>query len=81
VEKLAGDLVEQIDAMATIGRECDGLTDRHQRIKQALTALYLRRAREHGCPLDDAGVANVLRMDIELNAQGLASWLDRDNRA
>ncbi len=80
VEKLAGDLVEQIDAMVAIGRECDGLPDRHQRIKQALAALYLRRAREHGCPLDDAGVENALRMDIELNAQGLASWLDRDKR-
>ena len=38
----------------------------------ALTALYLERARAHGCPLDDAGVAAVLHMDIELNAQGLA---------
>lgn len=81
VQRLAEDLYAQIDAMAEIGRQYDGLPDRHQRMKDALAALYLQRAREHGCRLDDAGVEQVLRMDIELNAQGLASWLDRDKRA
>ncbi|HEX7802714.1 MAG TPA: MBL fold metallo-hydrolase [Pseudoxanthomonas sp.] len=80
VQRLAEDLYAQIDAMAEIGRRCDGLPDRHRRMKDALAALYLQRAREHGCRLDDAGVEQVLRMDIELNAQGLASWLDRDKR-
>lgn len=80
VRRLANDLYRQIDAMVAIGHEFDGLPNRHQRIKDALAALYLQRAREHGCTLDDAGVEKVLRMDIELNAQGLASWLDRDKR-
>jgi glyoxylase-like metal-dependent hydrolase (beta-lactamase superfamily II) len=78
--KLAGDLYEQIDAMTAIGRSCDGRDDRHRCMTAALTALYQDRARKHGCPLDDTGVARVLAMDIELNAQGLASWLDRDRR-
>jgi len=80
VQRLAGDLYAQIDAMVEIGRQYDGLPDRHKRMKDALTTLYLRRARKHGCRLDDTGVEQVLRMDIELNAQGLASWLDRDKR-
>ena len=80
VEQLARDLYQQIDAMVGIARDCDGLPDRHPRIKGALTGLYLQRARAHDCPLDDAGVEKVLWMDIELNAQGLASWLDRDKR-
>lgn len=80
VEKLAGDLYEQIDSMTTIARDCDGGDNRHQCMTAALTSLYQDRARKHGCLLDDAGVARVLAMDIELNAQGLASWLDRDRR-
>jgi glyoxylase-like metal-dependent hydrolase (beta-lactamase superfamily II) len=80
VEKLAGDLYEQIDAMTAIARDYDGGEERHRCMTAALTSLYQRRAREHGCPLDDTGVARVLAMDIELNAQGLASWLDRDRR-
>lgn len=80
VEKLAGDLYEQIDAMTAVARNCDGRDDRHQCMTDALALLYQDRARKHGCPLDDGGVARVLAMDIELNAQGLASWLDRDRR-
>ena len=80
VERLARDLCQQIDAMVEIARNCDGLPDRHAGLVQALRTLYLERARAHGCPLDDAGVEKVLGMDIELNAQGLVAWLDRDKR-
>jgi glyoxylase-like metal-dependent hydrolase (beta-lactamase superfamily II) len=78
--ELAGDLFEQIDAMAAIGRQCDGRPDRHRCLLAALQALYLERAQLHGCALDDAAVTTVLAMDIELNAQGLACWLDRISR-
>ncbi len=80
VGRLGADLVELIDAMVEIGRQCDARPDRHQAAVAALTALYLERAQAHGCPLDDAAVTRVLAMDIELNAQGLACWLDRDRR-
>ena len=79
-EKLARDLCEQIDAMVAIGRACDGSADRHRNLVAALTGLYLERARAHGCALDDSGVEAVLHMDIELNAQGLGTWLDRGRR-
>ena len=80
VGTLAAELIEQIDAMATIGRQCDGRPDRHRCLLAALQALYLERAQAHGCALDQAAVAEVLAMDIELNAQGLACWLDRVRR-
>ena len=80
VERLGRDLHAQIDAMVAIGKACDGLPDRHERMRDALTALYLERAYAHGCLLDGAALLGVLGMDIELNAQGMASWLDRDKR-
>ena len=84
VEKLAADLIEQIDAMVLIARDCDAATadidGRHARLRAALSGLYLRRARAQAVPLDDAGVLRTIGMDIELNAQGLACWLDRDRR-
>ncbi|KAG0744478.1 hypothetical protein G6F24_016074 [Rhizopus arrhizus] len=57
VQKLADDLFEQIDAMATIGRQCDGRPDRHRCLLAALQALYLERAQQHGCARDAAAVA------------------------
>ena len=84
VEKLAADLIEQIDAMVVIARDCDAATadidGRHARLRAALSGLYLRRACAQAVPLDDAGVLRTIDMDIELNAQGLACWLDRDRR-
>ncbi len=82
VQRLAADLFEQIDAMVQVALDCDatGCADRHRCIVDALSAMCLARARVHECRLDDADVLQVLGMDIELNAQGLGVWLDRDKR-
>lgn len=77
VERLAQALYEQIEAMVEIARSCAGRADRHRCLVAALGELYHERARAHGCLLDDAGVERVLATDIELNAQGLGCWLDR----
>ena len=50
VERLGRDLHAQIDAMVAIGQACDGQPDRHARMRDALTALYLERAHAHGTP-------------------------------
>jgi glyoxylase-like metal-dependent hydrolase (beta-lactamase superfamily II) len=80
-QRLAQALVQQIHAMTEIAHGCAERADRHRCLVAALTALYLERARQHGCPLDDAAVEQLLATDIELNAQGLACWLDRPVRA
>ena len=80
VGRLALELYTQIDEMTAIARAADGHEDRHARLVDALGAYYLERAQRHGCLLDTAGVREVIGLDIELNAQGLASWLDREKR-
>lgn len=78
--QLAADLHAQIDAMTALARACDGRPDRHQCLLEGLTDLYVERARDQGCGLDEAAIERLLHGDIELNAQGLACWLDRDRR-
>ena len=80
VRRLAAELHEQIDAMVSLAQACDGGADRHRALVAALTEYFLERAQAHGVPLDDAGVLQLLAMDIELNAQGLEIWLDRSRR-
>lgn len=80
VRRLAAELHEQIDAMVSLAQACDGGADRHRALVAALSEYYLERAHAHGVPLDDAGVLQLLGMDIELNAQGLEIWLDRCRR-
>jgi hypothetical protein len=53
--------------------------ERHARIAADLTELYLSRAQAHGCRLSRETMRELLAMDIELNAQGLEVWLDRNH--
>ncbi len=78
--RLAAELHEQIEAMVAIARAHAGDPQRHARLTADLAHLYTSRARAHGCDLDAARVRELLAMDIELNAQGLAVWLDRAQR-
>jgi glyoxylase-like metal-dependent hydrolase (beta-lactamase superfamily II) len=79
VTKLAADLHVQIDAMANIARAHANDTDRHPKIMRDLAQLYVARAKSHGCAFDDIKIRELLSMDIELNAQGLEVWVDRQN--
>jgi glyoxylase-like metal-dependent hydrolase (beta-lactamase superfamily II) len=80
VARLGALLREQIDAMVGIGRAAPAGAGRHAALKRELAALYLQRLGEHGCALDAARLLELLAIDIELNAQGLAAWLDRAER-
>ena len=80
VGRLAMELYAQIDAMTAMAIAADDHPQRHARLVDALGDYYLQRARLHGCTLEAAKVREVIGLDIELNAQGLASWLDRSGR-
>lgn len=53
---------------------------RLERLKIRLMAHYLQALADHGCPLEASACRALLSMDVELNAQGLAIWLDRLQR-
>lgn len=77
VAKRATDLHHQIDAMAEIARLHATDSDRHAKMVRDLGDLYVTRAKSHGCTFDDAKIRDLLAMDIELNAQGLEVWVDK----
>jgi len=73
-------LLEQIDAMVELARSARG-DDRHAQIKRGLGALYRARLQANGSPLADREIDDLLAVDVELNAQGLGVWLDREAKA
>ncbi len=66
--------------MVAIGQRLRDADDRHARLKAALAALYVNSLHDHGCRRPATEIEALLAMDIELNAQGMAAWLDRDRR-
>lgn len=73
-------LIEQVDAMVALAQFLEGAPDGHEALKQALERLYVDRARIHGVADPERRVPELLQLDIELNAQGLAAWLERERR-
>jgi glyoxylase-like metal-dependent hydrolase (beta-lactamase superfamily II) len=79
VRRLARHLLKLLDAVVEIGHKYRDAPDRHEVFKRELSALYTTSLHEHG--VDPAlKPAEILWMDIELNAQGLGHWLDREAR-
>ena len=78
VEHLAIKLHEMIDAMVAVALHCAELPDRHAQLTKELTELYATHTAEHGWRGDRDALLHWLGMDIDLNAQGLGVWLDRE---
>lgn len=79
VQRLAADMLAQVDEMVALAESVRSAPDRHERLKAALLAGYLARLRAHGHPAG-ADAADWLALDAELNAQGLEVMLDRAAR-
>ncbi len=76
---LARELHAQIDAMVAIALTANqGVrAERHAALRAGLRQLYASRAARHGWAGADDELDRLLAIDIELNAQGLAVWLDQ----
>lgn len=81
VPRLGADLHRLIDAhrdVALAQKEAGtgAGAARHERLLQGVTEIVLGEADRYRWPLPRDRVLEVLGLDIELNAQGLGSWLD-----
>ena len=77
VPRLAELLKAQIRELAAIARRHARATDRTTAIRADMLALWIALARREGSALDDAALERALEGDLELNTQGLMSWLAR----
>jgi glyoxylase-like metal-dependent hydrolase (beta-lactamase superfamily II) len=80
VQRLCGLFLQVLDQMVAIGRRCAHEAQRHDRLKQELSALNATSLAAHGLKTTPA-LLDLLMLDVELNAQGLAVWLDREDKA
>lgn len=77
LDRLANDMHGGIDAFADIARRHARDADRTGGIASALFDWLVARLSEHGYEGDRATIWSILKLDVELNTQGLEVWLDR----
>ena len=78
VQRLGASLLEQLDRLVAIGRGLKNAPDRHEALKRALLAEYVAITAAHGCRFSEAELTRLLGVDLELNAQGMGVWLDKE---
>lgn len=72
----AATLHRLLDDYVALGRRAGAAPDTPRALRDGMEALLLAEARRHGVTLGDDEIRALLEMDIDLNAQGLAIWLD-----
>jgi glyoxylase-like metal-dependent hydrolase (beta-lactamase superfamily II) len=77
VQALARGLREGLAAYQRIARAHAPAPDRHARLYADLMDYHLEQLRRRGNPLPEARARELLDIDVEVNAQGLEVWLDR----
>ena len=79
VPALAAKLRAGIDRYVALGLSLAKAENRHLKLKAAMADDALQELRKRCNPVPEAQVLALLEMDLELNAQGMAVWLDRAN--
>jgi hypothetical protein len=79
VPRLGALLLEQLAQLVAVGRRAQHLPslERHEALKRGQLELFCTNLAAHGCTLPREQIAELLDIDVELNAQGMAIWLDR----
>jgi glyoxylase-like metal-dependent hydrolase (beta-lactamase superfamily II) len=80
VARLGASLKAQIRQSTEIARRHAGAADRQRAIHDELKRLWLDLLRDHGTRLEPQAFDDLLENDLELNAQGLVAWLERQAR-
>jgi hydroxyacylglutathione hydrolase len=77
IARLADDMHRLVTAHEELGRAVgDSGSERHARLKAGITEMILREAARYAWPVSRERALEIFAGDIELNAQGLAIWID-----
>jgi len=77
LERLAHELKQRVRAFAELGRRQAGARDRGSKLRKEMYDMLSGWLDEHGFPDDGQRRHWLLDDDVELNCQGIETWLDR----
>ncbi|MET0051493.1 MAG: MBL fold metallo-hydrolase [Candidatus Thiodiazotropha sp.] len=83
VARLADQLRSSLHAFVDMARETDAAAgaERVAALHGKLLAWVQQSLRDHGCSLSDQVIAELLEMDLDLDAQGLDVWLAKQEES
>ena len=79
VPRLAAQLHRMIDVFVDLAHAVLAGHRRHVALVAGMEEILLNGLREHGCRLPQQRIVELLTLDLELNAQGLEVWMQKNN--
>ncbi|MEJ2553673.1 MAG: MBL fold metallo-hydrolase [Gammaproteobacteria bacterium] len=79
VPRLAAQLHRLVDAFVHLARDTAADDHRHATLIAGMEEILLNALREHDCRLPRQYIVELLALDVELNAQGLEVWIQKNN--
>jgi glyoxylase-like metal-dependent hydrolase (beta-lactamase superfamily II) len=80
IPRLADVLEAEIRELVQIAERSVGMPDEEATIRADMRASWLQLAKLHGSPVTEAQFDELLKLDLDLNAQGLVAWLHRKRK-
>ncbi len=77
VPRLGALLLSLLDELTSMAQAAKHLPDRDAVLRAGQLDIFARSLAAHGCTLPREHIAELLAIDLVLNAQGMALWLDR----
>ncbi len=75
-DKLHSDLDAYVEICKSTSKE-----NRYEQLKAGLKELYLNQLKQHECSLPQEQQEKLLSLDLDINAQGLEVWMQRQEKA
>ncbi len=75
VAELGATFLARLEKIVQLGQTLRAHPQRAEALRHGLGGLYQGWLREHRCPLEETQALALLKLDIELNAQGMDHWL------
>ena len=79
--ELGRKVLHLLDRYVDIALGASAADDKSAVIREGLTRLLLDEARRHGVRISDQNILEIWHLDLELNAQGLAYWVEAQEAA
>jgi len=74
-DKLHKDLDAYVELCKTVSKE-----NRYEQLKAGLLEIYLKQLKQHECALPLEQQKELLSLDLDINAQGLEVWMQRQEK-
>jgi glyoxylase-like metal-dependent hydrolase (beta-lactamase superfamily II) len=77
VERLKDLFLEQLDEIVVLAKQLKTDPKRHDLLKDGMARIHINHLKTMNCKLSPAEITEFLKIDLELNALGIAHWLDK----